>query len=202
MSTLGLSGSPDKSDGLWRSLFWPTIENALDADLAASRGFWVCIVLAFVSAPMNSSGASISIGVEIGSYLELAVFLFYFLGAVGVRESSLVASASMFATYFFGSMLYFWLSPTHFNFIRLVGIGLLLANLRAAILIHRWRRNPARYEELEDMSDRSDSTWTDKIANRMPAAVWPWARFVFYLLAPVLLSLECYELATIIMQHP
>jgi hypothetical protein len=201
MSTLGLSGSPDKSDGLWRSLFWPTIENALDADLAASRGFWVCMILAFVSAPTSLSGTSISVGVEIGSHLELAIFLFYFLGAIGVRQSSLVASASMFATYFFSSMLYFWLSLTHFSFIRLVGIGLLLANLRAAILIHRWRSNPARHEELEDMRDRSTSTWTDKIANRMPMVIWPWARFVFYLLAPLLLSLECYELAIILMHR-
>lgn len=37
MSTLGLSGAPDRSDGLFKNLFWPTIQNAQDADLAASR---------------------------------------------------------------------------------------------------------------------------------------------------------------------
>jgi hypothetical protein len=201
MSTLGLSGAPDTSDGLWKSLFWPTIRNAQDADLAASRGFWVCFALAFISAPMSSSGTTISVGFEIASFLDLAIFLFYLLGAIGVRQASLVASASMFATYLFSSALYFWLSSTHFSFIRFVGIGLLLANLRAAILIRKWRQDPERREELEDMTNRSSFTWTDRIANRMPMKVWPWARFAFYPLASLLLSLECYELALIAMHH-
>jgi len=201
MSTLGLSGSPDASDGLWKSLFWPTIQNAQDADLASSRGFWVCFALAFISAPMTSSGTTISVGFEIASFLDLAVFLFYFLGAIGVRQASLVASASMFATYLFSSALYLWLSSTHFSFIRFVGIGLLMANLRAAILIRKWHQDPERRDELEDLTNRSSFTWTDRIANGMPSKVWPWARFAFYPLAALLISLECYELAIIAMRH-
>lgn len=201
MSTLGLSGTPDTNDGVWKSLFWPTIQNAQDADLAASRGFWICLALAFISDPMSSSGISISFGLEIGSLLDLAIFLFYFLGAIGVRQSSLVASASMFATYLFSSALFFWISSTHFSLIRLVGIGLLLANLRAAILIHTWGQDPERRDELDDMTNRSTSTWTDKIANQMPLKIWPWARFIFYPLASVLLALECYELAMIVTHH-
>ena len=201
MSTLGLSGAPDRSDGLFKNLFWPTIQNAQDADLAASRGFWVCFALAFISAPMSSSGATISVGVETADSLDLAIFLYYLLGAMGVRQTSLVASASMFATYLFSSALYFWLSSTHFSLIRLIGIGLLLANLRAALLIRRWSRDPERRDELEDMTNRSSFTWTDRIANGMPMKVWPWARFAFYPLALLLLSLECYELALIAMHH-
>jgi hypothetical protein len=201
MSTLGLSGAPDRRDGLFKNLFWPTIQNAQDVDLAASRGFWVCFALAFISAPMSSSGATISVGVEIAGSLDLAIFLYYLLGAMGVRQTSLVASASMFATYLFSSALYFWLSSTHFSLIRLIGIGLLLANLRAALLIRRWSRDPERRDELEDMTNRSSFTWTDRIANGMPMKVWPWARFAFYPLALLLLSLECYELALIAMHH-
>lgn len=195
MSTLGLSGAPDASDGLFKSLFWPTIQNAEDADLAASRGFWVCLVLAFVSAPMNSSGASVFVGIDIANSLDLAIFLYYLFGAMGVRRGSLVASAAMFATYLFSSTLYFWLSPTHFSFIRLVGIGLLLANLRASLLIRRWRHDPLRRSELDDAAHRSSFTWADRIKNVVPMNVWPWARFVFYPLAVLLLSLETYELA-------
>ena len=201
MSTLGLSGAPDTSDGLWKSLFWPTIQNAQDADLASARGFWVCLALAFISAPMGSSGTTISVGFEIASYLDLAVFLFYFLGAVGVRQASLVASSSMFATYLFSSALYLWLSSTHFSFIRFVGIGLLLANLRAAILIRKWHQDPERRDELEDLTNRLSFTWTDRIANQMPSKLWPWGRFAFYPLAAVLVSLECYEFAMIVMHH-
>jgi hypothetical protein len=150
---------------------------------------------------MSSSGATISVEVETADSLDLAIFLYYLLGAMGVRQTSLVASASMFATYLFSSALYFWLSSTHFSLIRLIGIGLLLANLRAALLIRRWRRNPERRHELEDMTNRSSFTWTDRIANGMPMKIWPWARFAFYPLALLLLSLECYELALIAMHH-
>lgn len=201
MSTLGLSRPPDTSDGLWKSLFWPTIQNAQDADLAASRGFWLCLALAFISAPMSSSGATITVGFEIASLLGLAIFLFYFLGAVGVRQASLVASACMFATYLLSSAVYLWLSSTHFSLIRFVGIGLLLANLRAAILIRKWRQDPERRDELEDLANRSSSTWIDGVANRMPVLTWPWARFAFYPLAILLVSLECWELAAIAMHH-
>ena len=201
MSTLGLSGDPDTSDGLLKSLFWPTIQNAQDADLASARGFWICFALAFISAPMSSSGTTISVGFEFANYLDLAIFLFYFLGAAGVRQASLVASASMFFTYVFSSGLYLWLSPTHFSFIRFVGVGLLLANLRAAILIRKWQQDPERRDELEDLADRSSFTWTDRIANQLPCKLWPWARFAFYPLAIFLVSLECYQFALMMVGH-
>jgi hypothetical protein len=120
MSTLGLSGPSRPTEGLWKSLFWPTIENANDADIAATRGFWICFALALVSAPLNSGGITINIGISIASYLDLAIFLFYFLGAVGVRQASLAAAFSMFATYLLSTGLYFWLSPVHFSFLRLI----------------------------------------------------------------------------------
>ena len=201
MSTLGLSGPPESTDGLWKGLFWPKIQNAEDANLAATRGFWVCLALAFVSAPMGTSGASLTVGVNLASSLDLAVFAFYLLGATGVRQSSIVASAAMVAAYLISSCLYFWLAPTHFSFFRLIGIALLLATLRAARSIRVWRRDPNRQEEVNDAEERSNSTWTDGIADQLSQYLWPYGRFVFYVLAALLLPLECIELGTLLTHH-
>jgi len=201
MSSLGLSGTPEPAEGMWKGLFWPSIHNGYDADLAATRGFWICLILAFVSVTTNSGRISLSIGLSIGSLFDLAIFLFYFLGAVGARQASLIASASMFASYLLGTILYFWLMPTHFSFIRLIGTALLLTNLRAAILIHRWDKNPNVGEDVADRPTRLTATWSDRIADQMPTAVWPWGRIVFYVLAAMLIPLQVIGLVNLLVHH-
>jgi hypothetical protein len=201
MSTLGLSGSSQPTEGVWKSLFWPTIQNAHDADLAATRGFWICFILALVSAPLSSGGVTISIGISIASYLDLAIFIFYFLGAAGVRQASLAAAISMFVTYLLGTILYFWLSPFHFSFLRLICLALLLTNLRAAFLIRQWQQEPLRQDDFAYGPTRSNSTLRDKLVDQMPMLVWPWGRVVFYILAAVLIPLECTEMVAILMRH-
>jgi hypothetical protein len=201
MSTLGLSGPSRPTEGLWKSLFWPTIENANDADIAATRGFWICFALALVSAPLNSGGITINIGISIASYLDLAIFLFSFLGAVGVRQASLAAAFSMFAAYLLSTGLYFWLSPVHFSFLRLICLALLLTNLRAAFLIRRWQQDPLRQDDFAYGPTRSNSTLRDKFVDQMPMRVWPWGRIIFYVLAAVLIPLEFAEMAAILTRH-
>ena len=201
MSTLGLSGSSQPTEGLWKGLFWPAIENANDADLAATRGFWICIALAIVSAALDSGGETVTIGITIGSFLDLAILGFYFLGAVGVRQSSLIAALSMFATYLLSTVLYLWLSPSHFSFIRLICLALLLTNLRAAVLIRKWQKDPLRQDDFTYGPTRSNSTLRDKFVDQMPMRVWPWGKFVFFALAAVLIPFEFTELALILMHH-
>jgi hypothetical protein len=201
MSTLGLSGSPQPTEGLWKGLFWPTIQNANDADLAATRGFWICFALAFVSVAIGSGGMTISIGISITTCLDLAIFMFYFLGAVGVRQASLVAALSMFAVYLLGTILYFWLSPVHFSFIRLVCLALLLTNLRAAFLIRKWRDDPLRQDDFAYGPTRSNETLRDKFVDQMPMRVWPRGQIVFYILAAVLIPIECAAVALIFVRH-
>jgi hypothetical protein len=201
MSTLGLSGPSRPTEGLWKGLFWPTIENANDADLAATRGFWICIILAFVSAPLSSGGVSISIGISIASYLDLAIFSFYFLGAIGVRQASLAAAFSMFVTYLLGTVLYFWLSSFHFSFLRLICLALLLTNMRAAFLIRKWRQDPLRQDDFAYGPTRSNHTLRDKFVDQMPLRVWPWGRVLFYILAAGLIPLECAEMIAILVRH-
>jgi hypothetical protein len=201
MSTLGLSGSSQPTEGLWKSLFWPTIENSHDADLAETRGFWICIALAIVSAALSSGGVRITVGINITSYLDLAILAFYFLGAVGVRQASLVAALSMFGTYLLSTVLYFWLSPDHFSFIRLVCLALLLTNLRAAFLIRSWQNDPIRQDEFAYGPTRSNITLRDKFVDQMPMRIWPWGRIIFYTLAAVLIPLECTEVVLILIHH-
>jgi hypothetical protein len=201
MSTLGLSGKSESTDGLWKGLFWPTIQNAQDADLAAIRGFWICFALALVSTPLGSGGLAISIGISIASFLDLAIFLFYFLGAVGVRQASFAAAASMFANYLLSTILFFWLSPLHFSFIRLVCLALLLTNLRAAFLIRKWQMDPQHRDEFAYGPTRMNSTLRDKLVDQMPMRVWPWGRIVFYVLAAVLIPLEGIEIVILLMHH-
>jgi hypothetical protein len=201
MSTLGLSGAPESSDGVWKGLFWPTIQNAQDADLAASRGFWICLVIAIVSGGLGSASVSYSLGVSIGSYLDLAVFVFYFLGAAGVRQASVIASAAMFAVYLLGTVFYFWVSPLHFSFWRLIGTALLLTTLRAAILIKKWRAEPGREEDFLYGPGRLNLTWRDRIADQMPPKVWHFGSIVFYVLALILIPLECFGMIALGMHH-
>lgn len=201
MSTLGLSGSSEPAEGLWKGLFWPAIENAQDADLSATRGFWICTVLALVSSPLGSGSTSLFIGFNFTSSLDIAIFIFYVLGAVGVRQASLSAAASMFGTYLLGTILYFWLSPMHFSFLRLICLALLLTNLRAAFLIHRWRKDPLRTEEFADGPTRSNSTLRDKFVDQMAALVWPWGRVIFYVIAAFLIPIEGIGIGAILLHR-
>ena len=159
------------------------------------------MALAVVSVALSSGEVTFSIGINIASFLDLAIFAFYFLGAVGVRQASLVAALSMFGAYLLSTVLYFWLSPDHFSFIRLVCLALLLTNLRAAILIRRWQNDPLRQDEFAYGPTRSNTTLRDKFVDQMPMLVWPWGQVVFYILAVALIPLEFTEVALILLHH-
>ncbi len=192
MSTLGLSGPPRKTDGLWKGLLWPSIENADDADLAATRGFWICIALALSFVAFTSTGFTLNIGISLESLFSLGVLLFFFLGAVGVREGSTAASASMLLVYFLGTVLYFWASPFHFSFFRLIGLALLVTNMRAAYLIRQWRSDASRQEDFLYGPVRQKQTLRDRFVDQMPRVVWPWGRAAFYALAVAIIPLEVF----------
>jgi hypothetical protein len=202
MSTLGLSGPPQRTDGLWKGLFWPTIQNANDADLAATRGFWICVGLAIGTAIFSSLGAANNVGIRTSSVAAVAFFLFYLLGALGVRQASVAAALTMFVMYLLGTVVYFWFSALHFSFPRLVCLALLLTNLRAAILIRNWQNDPLRKEDFDYGPTRSNLTLRDKFVDQMPMRIWPWGKFVFYILTAVLIPIQCIGLAKILMHHP
>src|SRR5437016_4035584 len=91
MQTLGLSASTTRTEGRFKSLFWPSIQSGADVDYLAVQGFWVCT----------------GVGVMLLLFLSLAgqpitgvlVFLLFHLGGVGVREHNPFAAAIMLLYY-------------------------------------------------------------------------------------------------------
>jgi hypothetical protein len=74
--------------------------------------------------------------------------------------------------------------------------------LRAAFLIQKkWQKDPLRIDDFAYGPTRSNSTFRDKLVDQMPMRVWPWGRSVFYILAAVLIPIECAEVVAILMRH-
>lgn len=69
---------------------------------------------------------------------------------------------------------------------------LLFANVRATVLSRRWQ-DPATEPDVAELPERSDASFADKFANRLPALIWPKARHVFYPLSAVLLALSIFS---------
>ena len=88
MQTLGLAGEQKPTDGFFKRLFWPTIENAYDVDLIGKQGFWLCLGLALLS--------MVVLVITGHAYVGLLVGLTYYLAGVGVRERSLGAAIAIF----------------------------------------------------------------------------------------------------------
>jgi hypothetical protein len=185
MQTLGLASAPQATDGLFKRLFWPTIENQYDVDLVGQQGFWICTIVAVISTVMLIATGQPLIGLLVG--------ITYLLAGMGVRERSIAAAVLIFACYFLDRLssveLMVMGSTAAGN--PMLGIAatlLLFANVRATILSRKWRA-PDTPAEIGELPERMNSTVFDKVANSMPAAVWPKARFAFYPLAGLLLML-------------
>jgi len=180
MQTLGLSGESKRSDGVLKSIFWPTVENAWDVDYLGRQGFWIClIVAAFQLAVALLTGNPIVIVAGAASAL---VFL---LGGMGVREASWPAAALVFSIYFAG-LLFTLASRQLPGILTIIAAGILLSNVRAAFLASEWR--PAA--EDEDRPARFNETWGDKLADQLPAKAWPVLQIPFFGLAALLLLLS------------
>jgi len=180
MQTLGLSGESKRSDGMLKSIFWPTVENAWDVDYLGRQGFWIClIVAAFQLAVALLTGNPIVIVAGAASAL---VFL---LGGMGVREASWPAAALVFSIYFAG-LLFTLASRQLPGILTIIAAGILLSNVRAAFLASEWR--PAA--EDEDRPARFNETWGDKLADQLPAKAWPVLQIPFFGLAAILLLLS------------
>ncbi|MGD0858095.1 MAG: hypothetical protein ABR912_02140 [Terracidiphilus sp.] len=180
MQTLGLSGESKRSDGMLKSIFWPTVENAWDVDYLGRQGFWIClIVAAFQLAVALLTGNPIVIVAGAASAL---VFL---LGGMGVREASWPAAALVFSIYFAG-LLFTLASRQLPGILTIIAAGILLSNVRAAFLASEWR--PAA--EDEDRPARFNETWGDKLADQLPAKAWPVLQIPFFGLAALLLLLS------------
>ncbi len=172
MQILGLAESTPRSESRWRALFWPTIRNAGDFDYITRQGFWICFIVAAVTALF-----SVVTGNPVSGLFEGA---FYFLAGIGVRERSRTAGIASFAAYLLGALVLQRYTGNGFSIVRIIFLVLLFANIRGNLLSARWADDPQN--DLTP-SMRLNETLADKLVDQMPAFLWPKTRFVFYVLA-------------------
>lgn len=187
MQTLDLSGSSKKSDGWLKSLLWPTVDNAWDVDYLGQQGFWICLIIGLVSLAFVAITASEvpSLAGRIGALLfGLIVFFVYFVGGMGVRQSSWPAAAMIFSIYVIDQ-----LSTGRVPSVLPIIIGaVLLSNLRAAFLASRW----APVVDGEDRPTRFNETFRDKLVDHVPPRAWPILKIPFFVAGTLILAFLVY----------
>ncbi len=163
MQTLGLSGETKRSDGWFKSIFWPTVANAWDVDYLGRQGYWICLWIAiFQLAVSVFSGNTIVIAVGVAESLA------FFIGGMGVRQSNWPSAALVFSLFFLNQLYGFAVGQLP-GALSIIGTGLLLSNLRAAFLASEWRP----IAEDEDRPTRFNDSLPDKLVDRLPAKAWP-----------------------------
>jgi hypothetical protein len=192
MQTLGLASAPQPTDGLFKRLFWPTIENLYDVDLVGQQGFWVCTVVAVLSTIMLVVSGNVILGVLIG--------ITYFLAGLGVRERSLVAAVVISLCYALDRIAGFEMGQAGNPLFPSVAMMLLFANVRATFLTRRW--TASANEDVGELPDRTMDSFTDKLANGFPAKAWPKLRWLFYPLGFGLLALSILSVIVAAKQRP
>lgn len=161
MQILGLSESTPRTESRIKSLFWPSVACAEDVDYLGAQGYWICTAIAVFT------GAVFAL---INPLLAAVVFLFYFLGGVGVREGSRYAATLIFLNYLMGFFQFGFSVP------RLLVTVVLFSNLRAVWIASRWKGDP----EHASLTERPSWTLADKFANVLPRFLWEYLRIPYY----------------------
>lgn len=184
VQTLGLSSSTPKTESRLKTLFWPTIQYDTDVDLIARQGFWVCFIVAV---------ATLAFGVWGGMAAALgacAVGLFFFLAGIGCRQRDRFA-AIVAALVYFASSVAGVTAFSLFSVVQIIFMALLFANIRATWIASWWERPAAQAAPEPAVVDPVIETFGDKIADRMPAVLWPKIKWLFYVYAVIICLLVC-----------
>jgi len=172
MQTLGLSDSSTRSESRLKSLFWPSIQSGADVDYLAVQGFWVCTFVGLVSLLFLVLGGQPITG--------LMVFLIFHLGGVGVREHNPYAAAVILIYYVVDSLatfIFVTLNSPGIGVVRIIITALLISNLRATWIASGWKPD----SEEAALPPRMGETFTDKLADKWPAFVWPKIKWLYYI---------------------
>lgn len=148
-----------------RNLFWPVIKNEYDVEYISRQGYWICSVMALLSGVL---------GLESGQFLARVDTLFYYLAGVGVRQRSVFAAVAVWLNYVLVSVI-LW-NTQGFGLMRVLGIMLLFSTVRGTWLSRQWRAT-----NVEPPPFPMNDTLGDKLADRLPIYLWPWARWCFTL---------------------
>ena len=173
MQDLGLSDYTPRHENRLKTLFWPAIENEQDIDTVTRQGFWLCILLSGVTALM---------GFAVGFSAVVLEAIFFFLAGTGVRLKSIAAAAGALVVYTFVTFLLLRVGVENVGVVRVIVTALLLANLRAT-----WISARLRLAATEPPPVPLEGSWSERLSDRMPMRVWPWGRWVFYLVGVLML---------------
>lgn len=165
-------------------LFWPG-NRPEEAYLLGIQGYLLCIVIALVSAA--------TLGFDKQYTAALLTFLFYFLGGIGVREHERLAALLITAGYLL-NLIANWISGAPPGAFTILGAILLLANIRATLIAHRWARRRHHEVSLERLSD----SWSERLLDELPAYFWPRVRVLFILIAAIYLLLVLIGIGTML----
>jgi hypothetical protein len=105
------------------------------------------------------------------------VFLFYFVGGVGVRERSSSAAAVVLLMYILDAVV------TGRSIVRVLFAALLFSNLRATWIASSWKPD----SDAAILPPRCADTWSDKFADKLPPFLWPKMRILYYVFSVGLL---------------
>jgi hypothetical protein len=183
MQTLGLADSTPRSENRLKALLWPSIQSATDVDYLGTQGYWICVLVAVMS--------FIFLIVNGQPITAVFTFLFYFLSGVGVRERSLYAAVS-------ASLLYgadFLLGQI--GIVKIIFMAILLSNVRATRISSQW--GPDSEESI--LPPRLNQTLGDKLADTLPAWLWPKIRIVYYIFSSLMLLLVFAGLIMLRLRH-
>src|SRR5579863_4117024 len=181
MQTLGLSDSTTRSEGRLKSLFWPSIQSGADVDYLAVQGFWVCTIVGTISLLFLTLGAHQPI-------TGVLVFLLFHLGGVGVREHNPFAATVVLVYYmidFLAAFVFLFLNSPGIGVVRVIVVALLLSNLRATWIADHWKPE----SEEAALPPRFGDTFSDKLADKWPAFVWPKVKVLYYIFSTGYLAL-------------
>lgn len=183
MQTLGLSDSTPRSESRLKTLFWPSIQSGSDVDYLGAQGYWVCAVVALVSLVVLVFRGN--------SILGPVVFIFYYVGGVGVRERSRYAAAVVLLMYVLDAL---FARP---GVLTVLFSALLLSNLRATWIAASWQPG----SDAAALPPRFGDTWGEKFADKLPAFLWPKVRVLYYVFSAGYLIFIVFGL-TIFMSRP
>jgi hypothetical protein len=179
VQTLGLSDSTPRTENRLKSLFWPSIQSGADVDYLAVQGFWVCTIVGLMSLVFLFAAQPIT---------AILVFLLFHLGGVGVREHNPFVAAIMLAYYlvdFLASAFFLLTTSPGISVVRIIVIALLFSNLRATWIASGWKPE----SEEAALPPRFGDTFSDKVADKWPAFIWPKIKWLYYVYSFGLLAL-------------
>jgi hypothetical protein len=186
MQTLGLSDSTPRSESRLKSLFWPSIQNALDVDYLGVQGYWLCAFVGVFTFLFSTATRHPVAGV--------LTLLFFYLSGVGIREHSRYAAVVALAFAAADVLASFAMAaPSVF---KILFAALLLSNLRATWIASGWK--PESEEAV--LPPRFTATWTDKFADLLPSWLWPKVRIPYYIFSVAMVCMSVVGMAAMIAQ--